>query len=131
MANWEDVRRIALALPDTDEATNGRGHLSWQVHRKSFAWERPLGKGDLKKLGDAAPPEGPILAASVADQGAKEALIADDPTVFFTIEHFNGYPAILVLLDEIDAAGLDEVLTEGWLCRAPKRLAAQYLADCG
>jgi hypothetical protein len=45
--------------------------------------------------------------------------------VFFTIPHFDGYPAILVLLDEIDLDGLDEVIVEAWLCRAPKRVGGR------
>jgi len=60
---------------------------------------------------------------------AKEALVQDPSKVFFTIPHFDGYPAILVLLDEIDLDGLDEVIVEAWLCRAPKRVADAYLAS--
>ena len=60
-------------------------------------------------------------------QIAKEALLADPSGTFFTIPHFDGFPAVLVLLDEIDLAGLDEVIVEAWLCRAPKRLAQAYL----
>jgi hypothetical protein len=54
---------------------------------------------------------------------AKEALLADDPDVFFTTPHFDGYPAVLVRLEEISV----EVIVEAWLCRAPKRLAQAYL----
>jgi hypothetical protein len=128
MASWDDVRGVALALPETDEEPRGDGNLVWRVRRKGFAWERPLRRSDLAALGDAAP-DGPVLAAYVADEGAKHALVADDPAVFFTTPHFNGFPAILVRLDAIDLATLDEVLTEGWLTRAPKRLAAAYLRD--
>ncbi len=62
---------------------------------------------------------------------AKQALIADDPGVFFTIPHFDGYPAILVRLDEIGAEDLNEVIVEAWLCRAPPRLLKAYLAEHG
>jgi hypothetical protein len=96
------------------------------VRDKTFAWERPLRRADLLALGDAAP-AGPILGVRVPDLGAKEALLADDPDVYFTTPHFNGYPAILVRLGEIAVPELDELLTEAWLCRAPKRLAAAYL----
>jgi len=69
MATWEDVRRIALGLPETFELTS-RGSTHWRVaHResgKNFVWERPLGKHDLEQLGDAAP-ERPILGARVPD----------------------------------------------------------------
>lgn len=127
MATWDDVRRLALALPETEERSS-RGGLEWLVNGKGFVWERPLRKSDLEALGDAAP-IGEILGARVQDEGAKLALIADDPAVFFTTPHFNGYPAILVQLDRIDAAELDEVVVEAWLAKAPKRLAAAFLAE--
>jgi hypothetical protein len=126
MATWDDVRRIALALPDTAEASS-RGRSGWSVQQKAFAWERPLRRGDLEALGYDAP-EGPILCARVADVGVKEALVADDPAVYFTTPHFNGYPAILVRLDRMALPDLEELLVEAWLSRAPKRLAAEYLA---
>ena len=127
MATWEDVRRISRGLPDTDEAPSREGNRGWSVHGKGFAWERPLRKSDLAALGSAAP-EGPILCAYVPDEGVKEALIADDPAVYFTTPHFNGFPAVLVRLPEIDAGELEELLVEAWLKRAPKRAAAAFLA---
>ena len=125
MATWDDVRRIALALPETDERTS-RGPRQWRVKDKLFVWERPLRRSDLEALGDEAP-DGPILGARVEHLGAKEALLANDEGVFFTTPHFDGYPAILVLLDQIDIDGLDEVIVEAWLARAPKRLVKSYL----
>ena len=125
MPTWDDVRKIALALPETSERTS-RGTAAWCVRDKGFVWERPLGKRDLKALGDAAP-TGPILGAHVEHLIAKEALLADDPKAFFTIPHFDGYPAILVRLDEISLADLEETIVEAWLCRAPERLAQEYI----
>jgi hypothetical protein len=127
MANWDDVRRIALALPEATEQ-DLHGWQSWRVRGKLFAWERPLGKSDLRALGDAAP-EGPILGARVEHVGVREALIADDPDVFFTIPHFEGYPAVLVLIERIALEVLEEVIVEAWLARAPKRLAREYAEE--
>ena len=127
MADWDDVARIALALPDTTEE-QAWGNRHWKVRGKGFVWERPLRETDLRALGDDAP-GGPILGARVEHQVAKEALLQDPSGVFFTIPHFDGYPAVLVLLDEIDLDGLDEVIVEAWLCRAPKRVADAYLAS--
>ena len=129
MATWDDVRRIALSLPETGERT-GHGNLQWVVKDKGFVWERPLRKGDLEALGPAAP-DGPVVAARVPDVGVKEALIADDPAVYFTTPHFNGYPAILVRLEQIGIPDLTELITEAWLARAPKRLAKEYLGSLG
>src|SRR3954452_2096737 len=125
MASWEDVRRIALDLPETDEGTS-HGNRSWRVKEKGFVWERPLRRGDLEALGDAAP-DGPILGVRVENEMAKEALIANDPDVFFTTPHFDGYPAVLVRLDRIGVDDLDEVIVEGWLARAPARLVKASL----
>jgi hypothetical protein len=128
MATWDDVRRLALALPETDEHSSGDGRPGWRVKDKGFVWERPLRKGDLAALGDAAP-DGPILGARVADLGVKEALLADQPDVLFTTPHFDGYPAVLVQLERISVADLEELVVEAWLTRAPKRLAKAYLAS--
>ncbi|MDQ6775513.1 MAG: MmcQ/YjbR family DNA-binding protein [Actinomycetota bacterium] len=125
MASWDDVRRIALALPETDERVVHE-HASWRVRDKGFVWERPLRRGDLEALGADAP-TGPILGARVEHLGAKEALIADDPGVFFTTPHFDGYAAVLVRLDKIAVDELEEVIVEAWLARAPKRVAKAYV----
>lgn len=126
MATWDDVRRVALALPETIEQLSRDGVPAWRVKDKLFAWERPLRRADLEALGDAAP-EGPILATRVADLGVKEALLAEEPDVYFTTPHFNGYSAILVRLDRATAAEVKELLVDAWLARAPKRLAKEYI----
>src|ERR671931_1555137 len=106
MATWDDVRRLALALPETNERLS-RDLVQWRVRDKLFVWERPLLAPDLRALGDDAP-TGPILGARVEHLVAKEALLADDSDVYFTTPHFDGYPAVLVRLDEI----AEEELTE-------------------
>jgi hypothetical protein len=125
VASWEDVRRLALALPETSEGTSW-GNVSWRVRNKQFVWERPLRPADLRALGDAAP-AGPILGARVEHAGAKEALLADEPAVYFTTPHFDGYPAVLVRLDQIAVDELQELIAEAWLCQTPKRLAREFL----
>jgi hypothetical protein len=120
------VRAIALELPATEEVVS-RDLRQWKVKDKLFVWERPLRKADLKALGDAAP-DGPILGARVEHLGAKEAILADDPSVYFTTPHFDGYPAVLVQLDAIGDGDLRELIVEAWLARAPARLADEYLA---
>jgi hypothetical protein len=124
MASWDDVARICLALPETTAATS-YGSRAWQVRNRTFVWERPLRKKDVAELGDAAP-AGPVLGAYVPDEGAKHALIAEEPDVYFTTSHFDGFAAVLCRLDELDTSSLSELAGEAWACRAPKRLAAQY-----
>ncbi len=128
MAIWDDVRRIAQDLPETTERSSGEGTLRWRVKDKGFVWERPLRRADYEALGDAAP-EGPILGVRVPDLGVKEALLSDDPGIYFTTPHFDGYPAILVRLGEIPVPELEELMIEAWLDRAPKRLASKYLEE--
>ena len=125
MASWDDVRHIALALPETSERLS-RDLRQWLVKDKLFVWERPLRRADIEALGEDAP-DGPILGARVEHLVAKEALLANDQGVFFTTPHFDGYPAILVRLDRISVDDLNEVIVEGWLARAPKRLAKAYV----
>jgi hypothetical protein len=127
MAGWDDVRSIALALPETSERLS-HGHPSWRVRDRGFVWERPLRAADRSALGERAP-AGPILGARVEHLVAKEALIADRPDVYFTTPHFDGYPAVLVVLDQIEPAELRELIIEAWLARAPKRLADRYAAE--
>ena len=124
MADVDDVRRLALALPETSEGT-AHGNTVWRVRDKLFVWDRPLRQKDLDALGESAP-TGPVLGARVEHLVSKEALLADDPSVYFTTPHFDGYPAVLVNLDRIAAADLEELVIEAWLCRAPKRLARDY-----
>jgi hypothetical protein len=127
VATWDDVRRLALSLPEAEERES-RGRLQWRIGERLFVWERPLRNSDLRALGDAAP-EGPILGARVEHLVAKEALLADDPSVYFTTPHFDGYPAVLVRLDVIGVDELEELVIEAWLSRAPKRLAERYIKD--
>ena len=129
MASWDDVQRLALALPETSERLS-REKRQWRVKDKLFVWERPLRPKEVEELGKAAP-DGPVLGARVEHLGAKRALIADDPGVYFTTSHFEGYAAVLVRLDRIELGELNEVIVEGWLARAPKRLVEGYLAERG
>jgi hypothetical protein len=124
VASWDDVRRLALALPESSERSS-RGLALWSVREKQFVWERPLRPAEVSALGEDAP-DGPILGARVEHLGAKDALLADDPAVFFTTAHFDGYAAILVRLERIAIDELDELIVEAWLSRAPKLLAKRY-----
>jgi len=129
VATWNDVRRIALSLPGTSEESS-REHAAWLVNKKFFVWERPLRKSDLAVLGNKAP-KGPILGIRTADLEMKDVLLASDPKVFFTIPHFDGYPAVLVRLDKIGTKKLKDAIVEAWLARAGKRAVAEYLRESG
>jgi len=127
MATWDDVASIVGELQLTDE----RSPHEWRVGNKLIAWERPLRKSDREALAALGiePPKGDILGVRVADEGVKFALIADEPDVYFTTSHFDGYPAVLVKLAEIDELGLRELIVEAWLTQAPKRLVQEFLGE--
>ena len=121
VATREDLRRIALSLPET---TADEGGWNYAVAGKKIVWTW-LERVHPKK---ARIPNPDVIAVRVADESEKELLIDMDPVVFFTEPHYDGYPAILVRLDRIAVDDLEEVVVEAWLARAPKRLVQAYLA---
>lgn len=126
MATIDDAARIALELPEVTEGER-YGHRTWSVAGKAFAWDRPFSKADIKRFGDATPPDGPILAVRVEDLAEKEAVLAAELKGFFTIPHFNGYSAVLIQMKKVGKRALREAIIDGWLACAPPALADKYL----
>jgi hypothetical protein len=127
MPSFDDVAVIALALPEVTESTQ-RGARAWDVAGKSFAWERPFSKADLKRFGEVAPPAGPILAVRVESLDVKEAVLAAPPKGFFTIPHFDGYAAVLIALRVVTKKALTEAVEDAWVARAPAKLIDELIA---
>lgn len=115
MATEDDVRRIALALPETTEKPSYHQSPSFKVKDKGFLRIRSEAEG--------------ALVVFVADLGEKEALLASDEQRFFTTPHYDGHPTVLVRLEAVDVDELTELITESWLNKAPKRVLKAYLAD--
>jgi hypothetical protein len=131
MATWKDVERIATSLPEVVETSGYDGWRSWKVRGKNVVWERPLGakdRRDVEALGREVP-EGTIIGIRTPDLDTKDALIGENPGVVFTIPHFDRYAAVLVRLDEIDVADLEEYVVEAWLFQAPKRVVTAWQAS--
>ena len=120
MATQADVRRIALSLPDAEEAgdrfafsVTNKGKL------KGFVWvwmERVVPK-------KTRVPNPGVIAVRVANEGQKNALLSADRAKFFTEPHYDGFPAVLVRLDAVTVADLKVLIAEAWRCQAPADLA--------
>jgi hypothetical protein len=119
MTDEEDVRRIALSLPETVQDPKGFG---FSVKGKGFAWSY-MDKVDPKKPRDRRPD---VLAVRVADENDKQFLLAVEPEKYFTTRHYDGYPAVLVRLATIEADELEELLIDAWRSRAPRALVARF-----
>ena len=126
MATIDDVVEIVSGLPEVTEGER-HGNLTWSIRDRAFAWDRPFSKADLQRLGDKAPPAGNILAVRVADLAEKEAVLAGGRRGFFTIPHFNGFSAVLIQLEAVEQADLQEAIVDAWLACAPADLANRYL----
>jgi hypothetical protein len=109
----DDVRRVALALPETIERPS-YGTPGFRVRDRLFARVRE---------------EGDVLVVWVADLEEKAALIASDPDVYFTTPHYDGYASVLVRMDTVDADELTELLTDAWRIRAPRTLVERFDAN--
>ena len=118
MATREDLRRIALSLPETTTENDG---FSYGVAGKAIVWAW------LERVARVPNPD--VIAVRVADEWEKELLIDMDPAVFFTEPHYHGYPAILVRLRAIDVGTLDTIVRTAWRLRAPKALLAKVDED--
>jgi hypothetical protein len=122
MADQDDVRRIALALP---EVTESDGNFAFDVAGKSFVWVY------LERVEPKKPrvPNPLAVAIRITGEAEKHDLISSDPEKFFTTDHYNGYPAILVHLPKIEIDELEDLLTDAWYLRAPKRLQQAFDID--
>ena len=124
----------ARRFPALQESVDGhRGGATWRTDNGAFVWERGPSKADLAKLAELGRtwPAGPVVGVRTEGLDGKEALLGSFPEIFFTIPHFDGYPAVLVRLDAIDVDQLREVITDAWLLKVPKRVAKEWLAEHG
>jgi hypothetical protein len=117
MADQDDVRRMAMALPDTAEGEDGFGFsVLNKGKQKGFVWSWKE-RIDPKK---ARVPSSTVIAVRVANLQEKEALLASGGEAIFTEPHYNGYPAVLVRLPRIEQDELRELIEDAWRCQAPK-----------
>ncbi len=126
MASQEDVRRIALSLPDTVQEETGFAFAVLNRGKpKGFAW---VWQERIQPKKPRVPcPE--VIALRVENADAKEMLLAADAEKFFTEPHYNGFSAILVRLPAIDVEELAELIADAWRCQAPRALVSDFDAQ--
>jgi len=121
---------LALSLPQTTKEVSDDGRPSYLVHGKLFCCHR----GRRRDAIDPATGErlDDVLMFRVADLGVKDLMLADDRGLFFTTPHFDGYPAVLMLIPDlarVDREELYDLVAEAWLTRAQKRVANAWLQE--
>jgi hypothetical protein len=130
----DDVRSLAMALPGAQERVDGhRKAATWRTDKGVFVWERGPSKADLAKLAELGRewPDGVVVGVRTDGLDGKEALLGSFPDIFFTIPHFDGYPAVLTRLDAIDLTQLREVIIDAWLLQVPQSVGTEWLAAHG
>ena len=119
MADADDVRRLALALPGVVEIDSDG--FDFRVANRGFVWsypERRPGKPRLIRID--------IAVLYVGDEAEKQALLLGEPEAFFTTPGYDGWPLVMLRLAEVDAGRLAELVTDAWRMRAPDALTAEF-----
>jgi hypothetical protein len=118
MADADDVRRLALALPYVEEIDCDG--FDFRVGGKGFVWsypERRPGKPRVLRTD--------IAVLFVGDEAEKQALLLGEPDLFFTTRGYDGWPLVMVRLDAVAADRLAELVTDAWRMRAPDSLTSE------
>jgi hypothetical protein len=133
-ARPEDIDEICGSLPETELGISWGDRPTWKVPRgpkgKGFLLYRAPGQTAIDPA--TGEPYDDLVVITTPTEVEKNALVEDESTPFFTIDHFKGYSAVLVQqsrLGEIGRAELAEVITEAWAAKAPKKLVREYFGE--
>ena len=118
MADEEDVRRLALALPEVEEIDCDG--FDFRVGGQGFVWSYPE-----RRAGQPRRLRTDIAVLFVGDEAEKQALLLGEPDLFFTTQAYDGWPLVMVRLDAVDVDRLTELVTDAWRMRAPESLTSQ------
>jgi hypothetical protein len=124
MADADDVRRLALALPNVEEIDSDG--FDFRVGGKGFVWSYPE-----RRHGQRRVIRTDIAVLYVGDEAEKQALLLGEPEVFFTVSGYDGWPLVMLRLAEVDLERLTELVTDAWRMRAPHALPDQRETDPG
>ena len=119
MADAEDVRRLALALPEVEEIDSDG--FDFRVAGKGFVWSYPE-----RQAGKPRRIRTDIAVLYVGDEAEKQALLQGEPEMFFTAPGYGEVPLVLVRLTEVDSDRLAELVIDAWRMRAPAALAESF-----
>ena len=122
MADADDVRRLALALPHVAEIDSDG--FDFRVADKGFVWSYPERRPGKPRL-----IQSDIAVLYVGDEAEKQALVLGEPELFFTTREYDGFPLVMLWLDRVDVERLRELVTDAWHMRAPADLAADLDAS--
>jgi hypothetical protein len=115
MADADDVRRLALALPHVVEIDSDG--FDFRVADKGFVWSYPE-----RRPGQPRRIRSDIAVLFVGDEAEKQALLLGEPDLFFTTTSYDGLPLVMLRLTEVDVERLRELVTDAWRMRAPDAL---------
>lgn len=124
MVSFREIEEFALTLPETTSVPSYHAAPSLKVNKKGMARLRVEMASDVDTL--TGEPYGDVLTLRLPDLGVKDALLADNPSVYFTIPHLDGYPYVLIRLANADERELRELIVESWMSIAPKRAIKKY-----
>lgn len=115
MADADDVRRFALALPHVEEVPSAG--FDFRVGGKGFVWSYPERRSGAPRVIRTD-----VAVLFVGDDDEKMALLLGEPDLFFTAPEYREAPLVLLRLDAVDPDRLDELVTDAWRMRAPADL---------
>ena len=118
MADADDVRRVALDLPDVEEIDSDG--FDFRVGGKGFVWSYPE-----RLPGQRRVIRTDIAVLFVGDEAEKQALLLGEPEVFFTVPGYDGWPLVMLRLAQVDIERLTELVTDAWRMRAPRDLSSE------
>lgn len=114
MVSEADIRAAALLLPGSYEQASYEGRPSWRTKPRIFA---------------SINPEEGALVVWVDSEDEKATLLAENPAVFLTTPHYDGYAIVLARLNALDERLMTELVTDSWRLRAPRTLVRQWESD--
>ena len=110
MADDDDVRRIALGLAEVAEIESDG--FDFRARGKGFVWSYPE-----RLPGQKRSIRTDIAVLYVGDEAEKQALLLGEPAVFFTTPGYDGWPLVMLRLDQVDVERLEELVTDAWRMR--------------